>query len=605
MLVYGWAWHEIVYKRRLGPEPKGKGADGQPLPTSNFSDGKIGWRKLPIRAQETLWQWQLDEADGGIQALVQVAWDGVRRTVPIEKSLLFRTETTRGNPEGRSILRNAFVPWFRKKNIEEIEAIGIERDLAGLPTLAPPEGVNLNSPTYAEVKQAAQDLITAVKRDEDEGILFPTAGWDFKLVTTGGSRQIDTDAIIRRYDQRIATTVLADFILLAQDRVGSYGLADIKVDTFGEAMAAWLGAIAEVLNRYAVPRLLRLNGIAVEEPPKIKPGDPGKADIEQLAQFLNMLSLSGAPDFWSEDLLKSLFELAGLPAPEITSEAPADPNAPERGREPEPAAEGPAEPVTKADDRAREVGVVLARKRAPVLERAMRADVGSALSGIGRELARTYSQMVGKAAPAVDPVAGDRPFVDKLLAAVGLEKIVKDRLGPVYQRHYQRVAVDTLKTIKNEIGLVTDVPDEVARQVIRDGGRRLGMLDIEKQAREAIFKALADGRANGENPLQIARRIEEYVPRGRFTNAGSAYRSQLISRTETLNAQRVSALAAYKSMDNVTAVMLRDGLLADSDALCAARDGDIVSFDEAEALMADEHPLGTLSLSPVVGDPGK
>jgi hypothetical protein len=290
MLPYGWAFHEIVYKRRRGPDP------GKKLPALALlgRQGRLAQAADP-RAGDAL-AWIFDEEDGGVQAMEQVAYDGVKRTLPMEKALLFRTETTRGNPEGRSVLRNAFVPWYRKKNIEEIEAIGVERDLAGLPTLTPPTGVDLNQPKNAEVKAQAQALITAIKRDEDEGVLFPTgppkegAGWKLELVTTGGSRQLDTDAIIRRYDQRIATTVLADFILLAQDRVGSYGLADIKVDTFGEAMAAWLGAIAEVFNRYAIPRLLRLNGLTVDDPPKIKPGEPGKADLEQLGTFLEMLA---------------------------------------------------------------------------------------------------------------------------------------------------------------------------------------------------------------------------------------------------------------------------------------------------------------------------
>jgi hypothetical protein len=49
MLQYGWELSEIVYKKRQGPEPRGKGPDGRPLPTSKFNDGKIGWRKLPMR----------------------------------------------------------------------------------------------------------------------------------------------------------------------------------------------------------------------------------------------------------------------------------------------------------------------------------------------------------------------------------------------------------------------------------------------------------------------------------------------------------------------------------------------------------------------------
>jgi hypothetical protein len=315
MLVYGWDWHEIVYKRRLGPEPKGTDAEGNPLPTSRYDDGRIGWRKLPTRAQETLEHWEFAD-DGGLNAMVQVAYDGIRRTVPLEKSLLFRTTTRRGNPEGRSALRTGYTSYFALKNLRPIELIGIERDVAGLPTLTPPEGVDLEAAGNEQLKAAAQDLVTGIRKDEDAGVVLPSAGWKLELLKAAGASQTDPDKTIRRYEQRLATTVLADFILLAQDAVGSFALGQVKVDTFGSAMQAWLEAIAQVLNRYAVVRLLRLNGRKVNDPPKIVPGDVGQIDADKLATFLQSLSLAGAPLPWSFELIKALFEAAGLPEPD-------------------------------------------------------------------------------------------------------------------------------------------------------------------------------------------------------------------------------------------------------------------------------------------------
>ena len=52
MLVYGFSYHEIVYKRRSGYADDGT--------ASKFNDGKIGWRKLPARAQDTVYRWKFD-----------------------------------------------------------------------------------------------------------------------------------------------------------------------------------------------------------------------------------------------------------------------------------------------------------------------------------------------------------------------------------------------------------------------------------------------------------------------------------------------------------------------------------------------------------------
>lgn len=112
MLVYGWSWHEVVAKRRLGEDP------GEGLPRSRFSDGKIGWRKIPIRGQDSLVEWVIDEEDGAVKGMQQVTAPDYRmRTVGIERSLLFRPSFHKGNPEGRSILRSAYRAWYFKRNI--------------------------------------------------------------------------------------------------------------------------------------------------------------------------------------------------------------------------------------------------------------------------------------------------------------------------------------------------------------------------------------------------------------------------------------------------------------------------------------------------------
>ena len=125
MLTYGFSFHEVVYKIRRGPHERNSKF------RSKHSDGKIGWRRMPIRSQDTLHEWMFDD-EGDIKAFVQHNPNTSKIVViPLSKGLLFRTRVSRDNPEGKSLLRNAYRPWYFKKHIEEIEGIGIERDLAG------------------------------------------------------------------------------------------------------------------------------------------------------------------------------------------------------------------------------------------------------------------------------------------------------------------------------------------------------------------------------------------------------------------------------------------------------------------------------------------
>src|SRR6185437_2004139 len=104
--------------------------------TSKFTDGKIGWRRLPGRGQDTIIKWFFDE-NGQVHGLTQQPYSGPLIDLPVEKFLLFRAGNLKNNPEGRSILRNSYRAYYFIKRLEELEAIGVER-LNGFPLIYVP-----------------------------------------------------------------------------------------------------------------------------------------------------------------------------------------------------------------------------------------------------------------------------------------------------------------------------------------------------------------------------------------------------------------------------------------------------------------------------------
>ena len=304
-LTYGWSVVEIVYKRRMGRKR-------DPRLESKFDDGYIGWQKLPIRAHESLYEWEFD-GDDNLTAFVQMpAPDFQIIRIPAEKILLFRTESRKENPEGRSILRNAYKSYYHKKRIQEIEGIGIERDLAGFPLLIAPEGMNIWE--MPEKFAEAMAFVQNIRRDAMEGFVLP-GGWELKLLSTGGARQFDTNAVIQRYDQAIARTVLADFILLGSQNVGSWALSSDKTRLFAMAIGAYLDIVTEVFNRQAIPALIDVNGkvfAGITDYPRLEHGDIETQDLNVLATFVKEMVGIGAitPD---ENLENYLREQASLP----------------------------------------------------------------------------------------------------------------------------------------------------------------------------------------------------------------------------------------------------------------------------------------------------
>lgn len=306
MLTYGFSFHEIVYKVRRGPD------ESNPKYRSRYTDGKIGWRRMPIRAQSSLEGWEFNE-EGDVSAFIQLCEpDFIPVKIPMSKGMLFRTRVSKDNPEGKSLLRNAYRSWFFKKHFEEIEGIGIERDLAGFPVLTAPDGIDLwntEDPTMVALLARAEQLVASIRRDSEEGLIIPF-GWDLKLLTSGSSRQIDIGSTIERYDNRIAITLLSDIILLG-NKSGSFALAETKQSLLAAALQSQLANIADVFNSKAVPDLFRFNNFSdLSALPKIVPTKIQTPTLSELSLVLRAMGLDISKDI---NLQKYLRQVLCLP----------------------------------------------------------------------------------------------------------------------------------------------------------------------------------------------------------------------------------------------------------------------------------------------------
>lgn len=318
-LPHGWVWLELIYKRRQGLRYRADGSEDAEL-SSRFTDGKTGWACWSPRAQDTLDRWEFGQ-DGSVRGMWQIAPPTYQSVmIPVEKALHLRTTSRKGNPEGRSILRNTYRPWYFKQNIENIEGIGIERDLAGFPIVrVPHEIITAGGPIFEAYKQMARD----VKRDEQEGAVLSsqrdTHGqyvYDMQLLSSASRRQFDTNVIIARYDTRIAMTMLADVILIGHEKVGSFALSSDKTELLSVALGAFLETICCGVQQQAFTRLLRLNGMNADKCPMLRHGDIESTDLAALGAYLESLTKAGMTIFPQPDLEAYLLEEAGLPVPE-------------------------------------------------------------------------------------------------------------------------------------------------------------------------------------------------------------------------------------------------------------------------------------------------
>jgi hypothetical protein len=299
MLPFGYSLFEIVYEK-VG--------------------GRVLWRKMAQRSQDTISRWEIDEK-GGIQGCYQVNNRTFEEVfLPIEKCLLYRTETEKNNPEGRSILRTAWIPYYYMKNIQMVEGIGIERDLAGMPVITLPEGADTTDSVTSDFGKAKK-VVRNIRRDEQEGVVLPN-GWELNLLSSGGSRQFDTSATIQRYKKDILMNSLAQFLALGLDNVGAFSLSKDMTDLFVMSVNAVMDIISETFTKFAIPRLLRLNGLD-DEGISYLPTPAGDTDLTELGEFI--AKVGGYITWMPEDQLV-LREMLGLPEVDVDTIAEAQEN---------------------------------------------------------------------------------------------------------------------------------------------------------------------------------------------------------------------------------------------------------------------------------------
>ncbi|MFW9991929.1 MAG: phage minor head protein [Candidatus Odinarchaeota archaeon] len=518
MLTYGFSWFEIVYKKRDGINSK-------------YSDGLIGWRKFAHRPADTLSRWEFDE-NGGISAFVQSCPPDFREVrIPVGKSILFRTRKEKNNPEGRSILRTAYRPWYFKKNLEALEGISLERIYAGFPVIKLPKGASTGSGGNSD-ESRAKDLVRKVRVDEQMGIVLPD-GWEFDLMGPKGSRDLSAyGEAIGRYRQEIMISVMASFIALGIEKAGSYALAREIRDFFQVSLMGWLDNIRETINLYAVPKLMRLNGLPTEDMPKIACGQVGKIDLEIMGNYIKNLVEAGAlmPDTSLEDYLR---QAADLPPREQSPEA-----------------------VGKAEDFHPNI------KRNRV--RALREIEG----GVERQVRGFFRKQ--------------KPWILNNWQQFLPEGVFK---AETWEEWDQEFARDTEKPISDAlkegaesamedtpgINFEWNVENKEAQRFIRENGLKLAK-GVNKTTQARLRDVLATGVSFGEDREQLTRRVLQVL------KEAETWRARRIAQTEVIRAYNQGSLQVFREGNYRTKEWM-DGQ-AGACPECSDLDGVVVGINE-------------------------
>ena len=300
---YGFAAVEKVYRYRTL-------ADG-----SKFTDGKIGVKRLPLIAQDSIQSWMFSNDGREVIGLVQKvnipkSEDGGFTYTPMKskvqilrkKYMLFRNNPLKDTPEGESPLKDCYIAWRFKKALEEFESMGVSQDMRGLKVLyLPPRYLDPNgSPEDKEVYEYYQRGMTLMHRNEQSALILPMYRdekgnklFELEIVSVTGQKAYDVNAIISRYKKEIITTLMAGQLILGQEGGGSYSLAESMTGVSEMVIRTRLQEIADQLNHDLIPQLFALNGWDVTVTPYFAFGEVQKESLDEIGKFVQRVGAVG------------------------------------------------------------------------------------------------------------------------------------------------------------------------------------------------------------------------------------------------------------------------------------------------------------------------
>ncbi len=289
------------------------------------TDGRLWLKNLDPRGQETLYSWGFDDLEGDKTVNFNQQDPDTFKVIPIplSKCVHISYRGRKGNPQGKSLLRSIFRPWKFSKYLEDLEGIGIERDIGGMP-IAKLTDNNLDP-------QDIEDLKTTLKalRKDEEMYLIEPEGVDIRAYT-GGQKAYDVAAVIERKQKEILGRMFAQFLKLGMDNVGTQALVKGSQDFFSMGLESVQRYIVDAWNQQLVPFVFRWNPNAfpgMTGLPKITWAAPGKVDLAALLTSLNTAVQAKVytPTDLDEDWIRGLAN-----APELPEEERGQPRNPEQ-----------------------------------------------------------------------------------------------------------------------------------------------------------------------------------------------------------------------------------------------------------------------------------
>lgn len=277
------------------------------------ANGYIGIADISPRPNHTITHWSVDlhgDVDGVVQLVPQIM-----EYVPLPrgKLVIIADNTVSSMPEGLGLLRHTIDSANRLERLLELEAIGYETTMEGMPIgYLPYQALNqleasgqvagFKAATYlAPVENAIKNKVVTRQRGvtlDSQPFLNPDKTlsamkqFSIDVLRSSGNGQSEIDKAIERENRMIAVILGVEHLLLGGNK-GAYNLAKDKSDRLVALINSTLKELAAALKRDVILPIMRMNGWDEALAPDLIPSDVSQLDVDGATAALLRLAQAG------------------------------------------------------------------------------------------------------------------------------------------------------------------------------------------------------------------------------------------------------------------------------------------------------------------------
>lgn len=358
-------WHRIV--RRAGMY-RFYGFSVQEWTARKRPDGVITFADVAPRAQRTIERWDTDDAGDVLGMMQRSPQTQEEIYLPRGKVLYMVDDTLSDSPEGLGLFRHLVAPAQRLKRYEQLEGVGFETDLRGVPVGRGPftqlaqmvQDGTITQKDREAIERPIRDFIKNHVKGPKLGLLLDsqpyvseddaarpsgTPQWSMELLKAGSTSLPELHASISRVNREMARVLGVEQLLLGEDSAGSFALSKDKTNSFFLLVDGTLRELAETVRTDLLWTAWQLNGWPEDTMPDISIEAVRFQDVEQVTAALRDMATAGAVLEPDDPAIGEVRDLLGLSRPPEREVDDADDASLNAGREAEGTVDDPEDDV--------------------------------------------------------------------------------------------------------------------------------------------------------------------------------------------------------------------------------------------------------------------